>query len=80
MKFENATAVTEILGISSYLQSNNVTSLSNGHTRKQLVTREYCFELDCSFAGVTFVRGNNILIQYTRKNYIKPIKPTNLLP
>jgi len=56
MKFVNATAVTEIVGIGSKLQSNNATSLFNGHTRGQLVTREYRFDLDCSFAGVMFLR------------------------
>jgi len=51
MKFGNATAVTEILGISSKPETINATSLSNGHTREQLMTRENRLDLDCSFAG-----------------------------
>jgi hypothetical protein len=57
MKFGNATAGTENLGISSKPESNNATSLPNGHTTEQLVTREYSFDPDCSFVGCSQALG-----------------------
>jgi hypothetical protein len=57
MKFGNATAVREILGISSKPESSNATSLSNEQNREQLVTREYRFDLDCNFAGYSLALG-----------------------
>jgi hypothetical protein len=57
MKFGNATAGTESVGISSKPESNNATSLPNGHTTEQLVTRECSFYSGPSFAGCSQALG-----------------------
>jgi hypothetical protein len=49
MKFGSATAFSEIMGICSKSESCIATSLCNGQTREQLVTRENCVHLDSRF-------------------------------